>query len=138
MRSDARARKPMPKWTKAPEALVALFERSTATIPDAESRKMFGYPAAFIRGQMFTGLFQSSMILRLSPDDRAQFLEEFGATAFEPMPGRVMREYVVVPDTVLGSSKLLAMWLTRSREYVSSLPAKKPRLKTTGTGRKKK
>ncbi len=99
---------------------------------------MFGYPAAFIRGQMFSGLFQSSMILRLSPDDRARFLEEFGATSFEPMPGRVMREYVVVPDTVLGSSKLLAMWLTRSREYVSSLPAKKPRLKTTGTGRKKK
>ena len=88
----------MPKWTKAPEALVALFERSTATIPDVEGRKMFGYPAAFIRGQMFSGLFQSSMILRLSPDDRAQFLEEFGATAFEPMPGHRPRLLEVAGD----------------------------------------
>jgi hypothetical protein len=131
------AKKPMPKWTKAPEALVALFTRTLATIREAEGQRMFGYPAAFIRGQMFTGLFQSSMILRLSPEDRARFLEEFPATLFEPMPGRVMREYVVLPATVLNSSKLLDGWLAKSFQYASSLPPKGRRLKAAFRGRKK-
>ncbi len=94
---------------------------------------MFGYPAAFIKGQMFTGLFQSSMILRLSQEDRARFLEEFAGTLFEPMPGRVMREYVVVPATVLNSTRLLETWLAKSSEYVSTLPPESARRKKTTT-----
>ena len=131
------AKRPMPKWTKAPESLVALFGRSLARIPQAEPRKMFGYPAGFIGGKMFTSLFQTSMILRLSAQDRERFLKEFEARLFEPMPGRVSREYVVVPEPVLNSSKALEQWLARASEYASSLPAKKPRAKTGARSRKK-
>ena len=90
----------MPKWTKAPEALVALFAGAIEGLPDVEARKMFGHPAAFVNGNMFSCLFQSSMILRLSEPDRRQS----GAKPFEPMPGRPMREYVEVPEEVLRSS----------------------------------
>ena len=37
--------------------------------------------------------------VRLSPQDRATLLEEKGASVFEPMPGRAMKEYVVLPDS---------------------------------------
>lgn len=43
----------MPKWTKAPASLVAQFGRAVEPLPDVETRKMFGYPAAFTGGQMF-------------------------------------------------------------------------------------
>src|SRR5262249_43711000 len=93
----------MPKWTKAPESLMVTFSNAVERLPTLEARKMFGYPAAFVNGNMFAGLFQSSMIVRLSEDDRRRS----GAPAFEPMPGRPMREYVVVPKDVLGSSTAL-------------------------------
>src|SRR5579864_1983826 len=104
----------MPKWKPAPEELVRVFEQAIRSIPDAQPKKMFGYPAAFIDGQLFAGLHQDSMIMRLSADDRTAFLKQKGSGIFEPMPGRPMREYVVVPPSVLESGDQLAHWLTRA------------------------
>ena len=87
----------MPSFEKSPPELVARFEAAADRHPDATRRKMFGYPAAFYNGQMFAGLHQDSLILRLGPDDRASFLALPGSRIFEPMAGRPMREYVVVP-----------------------------------------
>ncbi len=125
----ATAKKPsaMPKWRPAPAALVRTFEETLASVPEALVRKMFGYPAAFVNGQMMTGLHQENMILRLSDDDRTSFLKLPGARVFEPMPGRPMREYAVVPASMLGSPKQLADWLGRSLTYVRSLPPKAAR-----------
>jgi TfoX/Sxy family transcriptional regulator of competence genes len=124
------AKRAMPKFTKPPEALVALFGRAVGAMPDVEMRKMFGYPAAFVSGQMFTCLFQDSMIVRLAEGDRAAFLEK-GARMFEPMPGRPMREYVAVPADVLASEAQLRDWLRRGYDYAASRPPKRG-------GRKKK
>src|SRR5262249_9560290 len=119
----------MPKFTKAPESLVALFTRATAALPGVEPRKMFGYPAAFVNGNMFSCLFQSSMILRLSGGDRAACTTEFGAKLFEPMPGRPMREYVAVPEALLRSPALLEVWLRKSLGYAVQLPPKAAKAK---------
>ena len=127
----------MPQFTKAPESLVALFARATAAMPGVEPRKMFGYPAAFVNGNMFSGLFQSSMVLRLSESDRARCAREFGAKPFEPMPGRPMREYVAVPEALLRSPKLLDAWLHKSHGHAAALPPKaaKKNAKARATGR---
>ena len=97
--------------------------------PGAQVRKMFGYPAAFVNGNMLGGLFQDSMMLRLSADDLATIRDQDGAKPFEPMPGRVMREYIVVPGAILRSKAQLKAWVGRAYAYTSSLPAKasKPR-----------
>jgi TfoX/Sxy family transcriptional regulator of competence genes len=120
----AKAKRAMPKWTKAPEALVATFDLALAPFPKAERRKMFGYPAAFANGNMFAGLFQDRMMMRLPEDERAKFLKLKGARLFEPMPGRPMREYVEVPEAVMNSKAKLKNWLGKSYEYAQSLPAK--------------
>jgi TfoX/Sxy family transcriptional regulator of competence genes len=114
----------MPKFAKAPEENVRLFERAMKDFPMATQRKMFGYPAAFVNGNMFTGLFQEEMFLRLSDDDRAAIRKEYGTPLFEPMPGRPMRGYVVVPRYVLNSPRLLRAWLTKGMEYCKALPPK--------------
>lgn len=85
------------KWCPAPEALVNRFNHVIKSFPKAEPKKMFGYPCAFINGNMFTGLHQESMILRLSPEDRETLLAIEGAAPFQPMPNRIMKEYVAIP-----------------------------------------
>jgi TfoX/Sxy family transcriptional regulator of competence genes len=114
----------MPKFTKAPDSMVALFNTATAKLPDIETRTMFSYPAAFINGNMFTGLFQSSMILKLADGDRAECTREFGAKPFEPIPGRAMGQYIVVPPAILESPSMLDAWLRKSHRYVAGMPSK--------------
>ena len=117
------------KLPPAPDEMVKLFERVIGTVPGAQVRKMFGYPAAFINGNMFTGLHNNYMILRLSPDDLNTFLKLPGSHPFEPMPGRPMREYAVVPATILSVESELVEWLGKSFDYVNALPPKQPKKK---------
>jgi TfoX/Sxy family transcriptional regulator of competence genes len=126
----------MPKWERSPDELVSDFAAYIGSIADAVTRKMFGYPAAFVNGQMFAGLFADDMILRLSETDRAAFVAQTGATPFEPMPGRAMREYVVVPEEVR-ASPALAHWLEWSARYARSLPPKAAKKRVTKAKAKK-
>jgi TfoX/Sxy family transcriptional regulator of competence genes len=77
-----------------------------------------------LKGNMFAGLHEAGMVVRLPDEARAEFLRLKGAEQFEPMPGRVMREYVVVPGVLLNAPEKLRAWVEKSLAYVSSLPAK--------------
>ena len=123
----------MKKWKPAPPEAVAAFEAATSGLPGAEPRKMFGYSCVFAKGNMFAGLHEVGMVLRLADVQRPEFLRLKGAQQFEPMPGRVMREYVVVPKVLLKAPEQLRTWVEKSLAYVSSLPAK-PK-KSSGGGR---
>jgi hypothetical protein len=41
--------KRMPKWRPAPEAMVTKFDQAMLPFPQAERRKMFGYPCSRVR-----------------------------------------------------------------------------------------
>lgn len=112
----------MMKWRKPSEELIKLFEEVTPG-PPATSKKMFGFPAAFVNGNMFMGLHQENMILRLPEDSRAELLK-MNARIFEPMPGRPMREYIIVPPSLLHDRNKLSSWAQKALEYGSSLPPK--------------
>lgn len=111
------------KWRKSPQQLIDTFE-AVLPSPPATPRKMFGYPAAFVNGNMFMGLFQEDMILRLPQADRAELLKSKGARIFEPMPGRPMREYVVVPPSLVASHAELRPWVARALQYGETLVPK--------------
>jgi TfoX/Sxy family transcriptional regulator of competence genes len=117
-------------WKKSPSELVALFERVR---PPEEAgvrhRQMFGYPCCFVNDNLFMGLHQDNLMLRLSESDRIAFLRLPGAREFEPMPGRPMREYVTMPHAMLNDVAELRSWIQRSLTYASSLQpkAKRPR-----------
>jgi TfoX/Sxy family transcriptional regulator of competence genes len=123
----------MKKWKPAPREAVAAFEASTSGLSGVEPRKMFGYSCVFAKGNMFAGLHEAGMVLRLPDEQRAEFLRLRGAKQFEPMPGRVMREYVVVLRVLLNAQTQLRVWVEKSLAYVSSLPTK-PK-KSSGVGR---
>ncbi len=111
------------KLEKPPASLVALFEaRIEGT--GAERRPMFGQPCAFAGGNMCAGLFGGSLFVRLGEAERAALLSLPGARPFEPMPGRPMREYVVVPPSMLADAAALDRWIARAVAYAGALPAK--------------
>jgi TfoX/Sxy family transcriptional regulator of competence genes len=116
-----------PGWSKSPPELVERFETTMSEVPGTTMRKMFGYPAAFAsNGHMFTGLHQDRWVIRLPDEARAE-LAAAGGTPFEPMPGRPMREYLVIPAAVLADAHALQGWLERSRAYTQGLPGKAKR-----------
>jgi TfoX/Sxy family transcriptional regulator of competence genes len=118
------------KWRKPPEELVEYFNEVMPDGPQpVESRPMFGAPCCWTGGNMFAAVHQESMIVRLSPEDRAALLAEPGAALFEPMEGRPMREYVVIPPRIRDDRDAVGVWLRRALAYTASLPpkAKKPR-----------
>src|SRR6266699_5500806 len=125
------------QWRKSPQELIDLF---ASVIPDspAVQRKMFGYPAGFINGNMFMSLFQEDMILRLPERLREEFLKSDGAKIFEPMPGRPMHEYVAVPPHVMTDKKKLASWVSRALDYGASLKPKPRSSKPKKAGTKAK
>ena len=117
------------KWIKPSQQLADTFEHLVPVAAGVEKRKMFGYPCSFVKGNMFMGLFQESMILRLSEKDREAFLKLEQARQFEPMPGRTMKEYVVVPPYMLKDTSTLKKWIGKSLDYASGLPPKKKKKK---------
>jgi TfoX/Sxy family transcriptional regulator of competence genes len=112
------------KWRKAPNELISFLAEITKDI-NCQSRKMFGYPAYFINNNMFICAFQDSLIIRLSEKDKARVLKQYkNVTEFEPIPGRVMKEYVAIPESLYRDKTAFPKILNMSVEYVSGLPPK--------------
>nr|WP_277814884.1 TfoX/Sxy family protein [Galbitalea soli] len=89
---------------------------------------MFGYPALFMNGNLFFSLFEDSAILRMPEADRSEFGDRFRLEIFEPMAGRPMREYVVIPSQLFASDEV-EQWVERAAAYARTLPPKQPRAK---------
>ena len=115
------------RWRPVPAEMIETFDKALTFLPLVQRRKMFGCPCAFVNDQMFAGLHQESLILRLSEEDRQKLLEMEGAMPFEPMAGRPMREYVVAPPAIVASESALGAWLEKAFSYTSSLPPKAPK-----------
>ncbi len=111
-------------WQKVSAEMCEVLDRAIMAF-ECQKKMMFGCPAYFVNGNMFAGVHQDSMILRLSEGDRASLFAAFDETGqFEPMPGRPMKEYAVLPEAVYNELPVLREWLARSLQYASALPPK--------------
>ncbi|MCJ7676512.1 MAG: TfoX/Sxy family protein [Anaerolineales bacterium] len=119
--------KPRPTFRKSPPALVERFRQVLARHPEAQVRTMFGCPCAFVGGNMVTGLYGDEWFIRLGAEQRATFLKLKGTHPFEPLPGRAMKEHVVLPPSVLASPEKLRTYVNRAVSYGRSLPPKTPK-----------
>lgn len=117
-------RPPARVWRKAPADLVACFEAALPRDARVERRQMFGCPCAFVGGQMFTGMHEHRVVVRLPAEACARLVAAEAAAPFEPM-GRRMREYVVVPEPVVRDATALGRWMRRALRYAAALPPKR-------------
>ena len=124
-------------WTKAPRSMIDLFAAHLPERPGVERRQMFGYPTAFVNVNLFAGLFQDIAFARLPPGLHAELDAEFGARHFEPMPGRPMRAYVVLPEAVVEDEDRFAETLAAAYAFTAAMPqkARKPRKARAATVR---
>lgn len=102
---------------------VELYDRQIAAHPVIE-RKGAANPYTSVNGHMFSCINKLGDIgLRLSKEDRQQFLEEHNTKLLESY-GVIITEYVVVPDNLLRSEEKFQPYLDMSFEYVKSLKPK--------------
>ncbi len=127
------------EWKKAPEELKALLDTAMQGV-ECEKRPMFGYPAYFINRNMFIGLFQDQLFMRLSESTRASLDRRSVALRnLEPMPGRPMKDYFVIPPEVYTRPQDLRQLVGEATEHARTLrpkamkPGKPPRPKTAQT-----
>ena len=104
----------------------AVFRAHVPDRPDVVVKPMFGNLGAYVNGNMFMGLFGSSIGLKLSDADRERMLAVDGAGPFGPAE-RPMGGYVAMPGAWRNPSKQSDEWIKRSLAYVDALPPKVPK-----------
>ncbi len=112
------------KWVRTPPEVKTKFESASPADPRVIRKPMFGYPSLYLNGNMFAGTWQDKVVIRLSEAGRTRAQKIAKAVPFEPMPGRAMKEYVVLPRRVIDDRKALAAWIKRARDYALTLAPK--------------
>jgi TfoX/Sxy family transcriptional regulator of competence genes len=111
-------------WKKADKQLIDILERHLSDY-QCDRRVMFGAPTFFVNGNMFAGVHEDTIIMRLSEADLKEIFSEFKEVKpFTPMGTHVMKEYAAVPVVVTRKEDDFKFWLDRSYKYASSLPPK--------------
>ncbi len=120
-------------WEKPAAELVARFDACLPPAPGVDRRQMFGCACAFINGNMFAGLHEQKLIVRLPEAQR----EALGAAAAaEPFVvlGRTMREYMAVADAMSRPKAQIAALIAAAFAHADSLPPRKSKAKTRAPG----
>lgn len=111
------------------------FRSLVPNVPDVSVKPMFGNLGAFVNGNMFAGLFGSTIGIRLSSGDRQQLESGERTVPFGPAD-RPMREYTGLPEIWNeegdGDDARARAWIRKAYEHVAELPPKAPRSRTAG------
>jgi|SRR3989344_3155656 len=90
--------------------------------PEAEIKEA-SIPYTSLNGNMFSILKEVRVGLRLSEEDREDFILKFKSELFETY-GAVMKEYVTISSSLLKNTKPLTPSVKKSYEYIKTLKAK--------------
>ena len=112
------------KWEKAPEVHKTAFHAALPDHPSVENRTMFGYPCAFVNGNMFCGLHEANICVRLGEAGATERIVAGDAKRFAPMAGRTMKEYVSIPRADCSDPRRLRPWLASGLRYALTLAPK--------------
>ena len=110
-------------WPKTNRKSLELYEKLVASNPKVE-RKGKAMPYTSLNGHMFSFITaEHQMTLRLSGEDREGFLEKYKSAVCE-QHGRVMKEYVLVPHSLLKKTDELTGYFDQGFAYINSLKPK--------------
>jgi TfoX/Sxy family transcriptional regulator of competence genes len=101
----------------------AAFQKLLPPDPAVSTRPMFGNLSAFVNGNMFCGLFGEDLFVRVSDEDQTK-LRKQGGKAFEPMAGRAMSGYAVIPSGWQKKPDAARAWIVTALSWSKTLPPK--------------
>jgi TfoX/Sxy family transcriptional regulator of competence genes len=108
---------------KANEQVKAAFQKLLPPDSSVMTRPMFGNLSAFVNGNMFAGVFGDGLFVRVSDEDQAKIKKQ-GGKPFEPMPGRAMTGYVMLPAGWQKKSDAARDWIATALAWSKTLPPK--------------
>ena len=110
------------KYTGPPEKL-ELYEALVASVEGVE-RKGASTPYTSRNGHMTSFIDKEGDVsIRLDAGDREEFIEKYD-TELAVQYGSVMKEFVVVPDSMLDDLDAAREWFLRGWEWVGTLKPK--------------
>lgn len=119
-------------FPKADVSTQRFFEEVVPKSSNIKLRPMFGHAAAFVNGHMFSCTLGTQIVVRLKEEDRTLLLHEDGASFFEPIKGRKMKEYIVLPKSWRQEPEKVRDMMSKSLAWVTTFPpkVKKPPTRT--------
>jgi len=106
------------------DEMLALRMRAALGVqPGLVEKKMFGGIGFLLNGNMCVGVWKSSLIVRLGPEQAAAALQEPNVVEFDAA-GRPMKGWAVVEPDGMETDEQLADWIQRAVEFVEALPRK--------------
>lgn len=112
------------KWEKPSDDLLEILSKRLKDV-DCRLKKIFGQYAFFLNGNMLGGVHQSDIYIRLSSEDMKWAMNIYKEIrSFEPKPGTIMKEYIIVPESIYKDDILFSEIVNMSIKYVSQLPPK--------------
>ncbi|KRE71755.1 TfoX/Sxy family protein [Arthrobacter sp. Soil762] len=116
------------EMAKASDEAKKRFRSVVPDNPEVVVKPMFGNLGAFVNGNMFAGLFGSTIGVKLSDADR-QVLESTEQTVPFGPAERPMGGYTGLPEVwnADGDDARASAWVEKSFEYVAGLPPKAPK-----------
>ncbi|MGW9687091.1 hypothetical protein [Flagellimonas sp. 2504JD1-5] len=105
------------------DLILNIYDELVAQNPNFE-RKGKTMPYTSANGYMFSLINKDNELgIRLSKEATLEFDKVIGAKPFRSH-GATVREYVLIPESLLTDSETLGVYLQKGFEYVMSLPPK--------------
>jgi TfoX/Sxy family transcriptional regulator of competence genes len=105
------------------ESLADRIRRAFGRRRGIEEKKMFGGLGFLLKGNMLVGVWHSSLLVRLGPDQTEMALKEEHVSEFV-MKGQASKGWVLVAPDGVGRDDQLKGWIERAEKFVATLPKK--------------
>jgi hypothetical protein len=105
------------------ESLAERVRTALAGSRGVTEKKMFGSVVFLLHGNMCVGIWKSSLIVRLDPDQAAAALKMPDVREFD-VTGRPMKGWILVDPDGLETDAQLHAWIDQAKQFVVTLPKK--------------
>jgi hypothetical protein len=75
-----------------------VLNKMLGNVPGAKAGKMFGFPAYKVNNKLAVGLFEGGIVAKVGPARVQELVGKPGIAAFEPMSGRVWKDWILLTD----------------------------------------
>jgi len=105
------------------ETLAARIRQCLSRRKNIEEKRMFGGVGFLLKGHMLVGVWKTSLVARVGPEQYESALQEPSVSEFN-ITGRSMTGWVLVGSPALQDEDSLSVWIDRCLSFVKTLPAK--------------